>query len=189
MPADAASEFNKLMQTGHTSMTTKTAGAFGQGSDQTVSIGISGNGHPSVVVPMLRGSLGTDAVATSYRLLFASGRPVEPHSPPPQRLQTPQEFKRWQWPKLLDCMVAPLGLPKEAINHEVARQLFRAPPAHETQADSDAEELESDSGDHEAPLQGPRGRSRARAPHDEPRHPCEGGHGHPEHGQTRARAL
>ena len=146
MPADAASEFNKLMQTGHTSMTTKTAGAFGQGSDETVSIGISGNGHPSVVVPMLRGSLGTDAVATSYRLLFASGRPVEPHSPPPLRLQTPPEFKRWQWPKLLDCMVAPLGLPKEAINHEVARQLFRAPPAHETQADSDAEELESDSG-------------------------------------------
>ncbi|CAK0831601.1 unnamed protein product [Prorocentrum cordatum] len=63
-PGDAASEFNKLMQTGHASMTAKSAGAFGQDVSQTVSIGIGGNGRPAIVVPMLRGTLGIDAVAT-----------------------------------------------------------------------------------------------------------------------------
>ncbi|CAK0904715.1 unnamed protein product [Prorocentrum cordatum] len=119
MPADAASEFNKLMQTG---------------------------------------SLGADAVATSCRLLFASGRPVEPHSPPPVQLEAPQGFKRWQWPKLLECMVSPLGLPSEATNHALARGAFRLAPAHETQAGPPSGSVPAQE-DHVAFEPGPRGYS------------------------------
>ena len=52
---DAASEVNKLSQTGTSNMATKTAGSFGQGNVSTTSLGLHGNGHPAIVIPMLRG--------------------------------------------------------------------------------------------------------------------------------------
>ena len=45
--ADAASEFNRLLQTGKSTYTTKTAGCFGEGAAPTISMGLSGNAHPS----------------------------------------------------------------------------------------------------------------------------------------------
>jgi hypothetical protein len=110
--SDAASEMNKLMQTGTTSMATKTAGSYGQGNAEPVSLGITGNLHPSLLVPMLRGSFGVDAVAVSFRLLFVTGRPIEPHAGLSKMLQVDsRSFKRWLWPQLLPIMLEPLGLP------------------------------------------------------------------------------
>ena len=98
--ADAASEVNKLTQTGISTMATKTAGSFGHGDTPTISIGLVGNAHPSVIVPMLRGTYGSDAVAVSHRLLLTTGRPIEPHAELPERLTLPTGFQKWAWTKL-----------------------------------------------------------------------------------------
>ncbi|CAK0821553.1 unnamed protein product, partial [Prorocentrum cordatum] len=84
---DAASEFNRLLQTGTASYTTKNAGAHGEAAAPTISMGVLGNGHPSVIIPMERGDIGSNHVAAKERLLFVTGRPVEPHTAVPARLQ------------------------------------------------------------------------------------------------------
>jgi hypothetical protein len=144
MAPDAASEFNKLLQTGVSTMTTKTAGAFGQGDAPTVSLGLGGNGHPAIIVPMLRGTFGNDSVAVSFRLLFSSGRPIEPYAALPLGLQLPPDFKRWLWPKLLACMVAPLGLPAGVQHVDVARNSLEKARVGLERNDSDDEEQEPD---------------------------------------------
>ena len=60
--ADAASEFNRLLQTGKSTYTTKTAGCYGEGAAPAISAGGSGNAHPSVVLPMERGDVGVNHV-------------------------------------------------------------------------------------------------------------------------------
>ena len=102
---DAASEFNRLLQTGTASMSTKTSGAFGEGDAPSVSLGIIGNAHPAVVVPMERGDLGVNHAAAKERLLFVTARPIEPHSGLSSRLELPGGVKRWAWPRLLKCAV------------------------------------------------------------------------------------
>ncbi|CAK0813141.1 unnamed protein product [Prorocentrum cordatum] len=109
---DAASEFNRLLQTGTASYTTKNAGAYGEAAAPTISMGVLGNGRPSVIIPMGRGDIGSNHVAAKERLLFVAGRPVEPRAPVPARLQVRagEVFKPWVWPKLLMCMSGPLCL-------------------------------------------------------------------------------
>lgn len=46
--ADGASEFNRLLQTGWATFTTKTCGSYGNGNAPTISMGLSANAHPSV---------------------------------------------------------------------------------------------------------------------------------------------
>ena len=123
---DAASEFNKLVQTGTASLTTKTAGTFGQGEVPSISAGINGNGHPAVVVPMFKGEIGVNHVAAKERLIFVTGPPIEPHHGISQALDLPAEFSPWLWPKLLQCMVSGLGLPNGSEDHRQATRLFGA---------------------------------------------------------------
>ena len=141
---DAASELNKFLQTGISTMTTKTAGAFEQGDSPTISLRVSGNGHPSVIVPMLRGTYGNDAVAVSFRFLFSSGRPIEPYSSLPLSLTLPLSFKRWLWPKLLPCMVMPLGLPAGVHLWKAAENTFDKARLGDHKNDSDDEEPGAD---------------------------------------------
>lgn len=129
--AESASEFNRLMQTGTSSMATKTSGSFGDGKCPTISVGLAGNAHPAMVVPMDRGEIGANHVASKERLLFVSGRPIEPHSALPPRLELPPGIKRWTWPQLMKCMLEPLGLPKgvdqptlAAATLQLAREAF-----------------------------------------------------------------
>jgi hypothetical protein len=86
---DAASEVNKLFQTGIATLATKTAGTFGEGAVPSISLGLTGNAHPAIVIPMLRGDLGTDVAACSYRHLFTTGVPIEPHETLLRRLLLP----------------------------------------------------------------------------------------------------
>ena len=109
---DAASEVNKLFQTGSSTLTLKSSPGHGQGDTPTISLGLAGNAHPSVVIPMLRGKYGADDVKISVRLLFSTGRPIEPHEGLPLALQLPQGFKKWLWPKLLPSIAQALGLPR-----------------------------------------------------------------------------
>jgi hypothetical protein len=142
--SDAASELNKLMQTGITSMTTKTAGSYGQGNAQPISMGLTGNLHPSMLVPMLRGAFGPDAVAVSYRLLFITGRPIEPHAGLPRTLQLEHtDFKRWIWPIMLPCMLEPLGLPHAAHRMEEAEAVLEV-AVREHEDDESADEGEEE---------------------------------------------
>ena len=108
---DAASEFNRLLQTGTSSMSTKTSGAFGEGDAPAVSMGMVGNAHPSLIVPMERGDLGVNHAAAKERLLFVSARPVEPHSPLPPALELPEGAHKWMWPRLLKCVFGEQVLP------------------------------------------------------------------------------
>ena len=92
------------------------------------------------MVPMLRGLIGTNIVATPLRLLITSGRPIEPHQAIPRTLEFPQEFKRWMWPKLLTCMVEPLGLRTEHLQLQDAEAVLQV-------ARSDGEADTDDEGD------------------------------------------
>ena len=48
-------------------MSTKTSGAFGEGDAPAVSMGMVGNAHPALVVPMERGDLGVNHAAAKDR--------------------------------------------------------------------------------------------------------------------------
>ena len=50
---DAASEFNRLLQMGTASLTTKTSGAFGEGNTPTISMGLAGSHRLSVSLRVL----------------------------------------------------------------------------------------------------------------------------------------
>jgi len=124
IPPDAASEFNRLMQTGTSCLTTKTSGTFGEGEAPSISLGLVGNAHPWIVVPMLQGSIGVNHAAALERVLLVSARPVEPHSPVPKQLDLPPSFQRWVWPPLLQCNVEHLGLPTGVTNPARAAALL-----------------------------------------------------------------
>ena len=128
---DAASEVNKLFQTGTATLTTKTAGAFGQGRAPSISMGLTGNAHPSLIFPMLRGHFGSDAAAVSHRLLFTTGMPIEPHNSLPKRMDLAAGSKRWLWPPVLRPMVGPLGLPEGIDDYSIAAQMLK--PIRETE--------------------------------------------------------
>ena len=73
---DSASEFNRLLQTGTASLTTKTSGTLGEGNSPAESMGLAGNAHPSVVVPMERGEVGINHAAAAERLLLVTAQAV-----------------------------------------------------------------------------------------------------------------
>ena len=125
---DAASEFNRLVQTGTTSLATKTSGSFGSAGGPVVTMGLGGNAHPSVIVPMERGEVGPNHAAAKERLIFATGPPIEPHDPLPERLELPAGTPAWRWPKLLRCMVEPLGLPPGVTDPRVASEQLQEAP-------------------------------------------------------------
>ena len=142
---DAASEFNRLMQTGTSSLTTKTAGTFGEGKAPTVSMGLAGNAHPAVVLPMDRGHVGSNHAAAKERLLFVTAAPIEPYVGFSTRLLLPAGSKRWLWPQLLKCMVGPLGFPLGVDQPAVAAQILpsaRADLRDEILAEDDAGETD-----------------------------------------------
>ena len=138
---DAASEFNRLLQTGRSALATKTAGTFGEGDAPPTNTCGVGNVHPSVYIPILRGDTGSNHVASKERLLEGTGRPVEPHSALPLSLETPADFKRWMWSPLLSVMIEPLGLPRGADKPDVADRIFtRARASPEDPDDEDEDE-------------------------------------------------
>lgn len=69
---DAASEFNRLVQTGAASLATKASGSFGSAGRPVVSMGLGGNAHPSVIVPMERGEVGSNHATAKKRLLLVT---------------------------------------------------------------------------------------------------------------------
>ena len=133
---------DRLLQTGTASFTTKNAGAYGEAAAPTISMGVLGNGHPSVIIPMERGDIGSNHVAAKERLLFVTARQVEPHTHVPTRLQfeDTETFNRWLWPKLLRCMIGPLGLPAEVATPAGAKaKLSKARRLPDARNDSDEE--------------------------------------------------
>jgi hypothetical protein len=142
--ADAASEVNKLLQTGMATYVTKTSGSFGEGDAPTISLAMTGNSHPSITIPMLRGEYGSDVVAVTYRHMFCSGHPIEPHQALPQRLSLPPGTKLWVWPKLLQCMLTLLGLAQGSDSFDKAQVYFEAVRNDGGQADDDSNDDEED---------------------------------------------
>lgn len=122
---DLASDFNRLLQTGIAAYTTKTSGSYGEDGDRTVSLGIVGNAHPVIVVPMMRGTLGVNHVAVRERFLLVTGPIVEPHHPIPYQVSVPGDFQRWLWPRLLNTMIEPLGFPDQCNDPVVAAQKLK----------------------------------------------------------------
>ena len=117
---DLASDFNRLIQTGIAAYTTKTAGSFGEDSDEKICLGVVGNAHPAIAIPMERGDLGNHHVAIRERWIILTGPVIEPHAPLPGDISLPQGFPRWSWPTLLSTMVAPLGFPEGVDDPEIA---------------------------------------------------------------------
>ena len=72
--SDVASEFNRLLQTGKASLTTKTAGTFGEGPSPSISLGLVGNSHPVVTIPLEKGLVGSHVVAIVERLQYDDSR-------------------------------------------------------------------------------------------------------------------
>ena len=146
---DLASDLNRLFQTGVAAYTTKTAGSFGQDSGASVCLGVVGNAHPAITIPMERGDLGNHHVAVRERWVILTGPVIEPHAPLPVGLCVPVDFCQWAWPELMSTMVNPLGFPDGVDIPEIAAQKLRrardvphsdaAPPS-----DDDAGEFEAD---------------------------------------------
>ncbi|CAK0807357.1 unnamed protein product [Prorocentrum cordatum] len=140
---DAASEVGKLFQTGTAPLATRTAGAFGRGDAPTISLGVTGNGHPAIMIPMLRGEHGSDIAACCCRHIIATGAPVEPRQLLPRSSLLPAHVRRWVWPQLLDVMVEPLELPDGVAKMDVAQralQLVRSGPADAEDSNGEGED-------------------------------------------------
>ena len=104
------SAFNKLAQYGQASRATKTAGSYGATAAPTVSVGISGNIHPSMYVPMERGEIGSHHVCAKERMLVGTGRVVQPHAALPSDYQVPEGHCGWKWVPLTEPVAKILGL-------------------------------------------------------------------------------
>ena len=85
------------------------------------------------------------------RLIFTTGRPVDPHQPISDRLQIgPHEgFKKWVWPKLIKCMIDPLGFPTGIDCYEKAAKELR--PARRSPDLPNASDDEQENDDHLLP--------------------------------------
>ena len=82
--SDGASELNRLLQTGRSSLQLKTGVSYGSGSGLVNVTGV-GNAHFSGFLPVVRGEAGSHHPATLERMMVCTGRPCEPHSPPFQK--------------------------------------------------------------------------------------------------------
>ena len=119
------SAYNKLAQFGRASRATKTAGSYGSVNAPTVSIGISGNIHPSMYVPMERGEFGSHHVCMKERLLIGTGRPVQPHDDLPADYVMPADCDRWKWVPLVPGVAKILGLNESCSNPDVAAKTLQ----------------------------------------------------------------
>ena len=133
-----AGEFNRLMQTGTASLATKTSGSFGEGPSPSVSVGLAGPAHPSVIIPVGRGEVGSNHVASKERLIFVTGAPVEPHDSLPARLVLPASHDAWKWPPLLRCMVDALGLPEGVACPNIAAATLQRATASDVDSQAQA---------------------------------------------------
>ena len=129
---DAASELNRVLQTGRCSAQFKSVQSY-EDTGKIVNLVGVGNAHPSALFDVLSGAAGSHHVACAERFLLVTGSPVEPHSPLPAGLELPPFFRRFVWAPLLEPMLTDLGLPVEVMQYEYARQEFEA--AKEEQGD------------------------------------------------------
>lgn len=121
-PCDNASQWNTLLQTGQSSLATKTGVSYQ--SDQPVNLVGCGNLHLGPLTAMLRGQSGQHEAAALERILLCSGRPIAPHAPLAESLQLPEHAERLLWAPLLSTMCEPLGLPEAVLKEETAKEAF-----------------------------------------------------------------
>ena len=97
-PSVNASTLNCLIQSGKTRRSTRTGVSYGgEGRDRHVSLSILGNGHPSKLIPMERGSVGCHTAATKERFLFCLDRAVVRHAALPDDCALPGGVTAWTW--------------------------------------------------------------------------------------------
>ncbi|CAK9116147.1 unnamed protein product [Durusdinium trenchii] len=133
---DAASELNRVLQTGRCAVQFKSVQSF-EDSGPIVNLAGVGNAHPSAFFDVINGNAGSHHVACAERFLLITGKPVEPHSPLPPGLDLPEGFQQWIWAPLLENMLVPLGLPGEAMQEEYARQTYEQATGEEDEGGSD----------------------------------------------------
>lgn len=121
-PCDGASQWNTLLQTGHSNLACK--GAQSYESQMCVNVAAVGNLHLGPLISMLRGDMGQHEVASLERILICSARPVAPHSQLPERVALPNTAERLMWVPLLRCMLESLGLPDASLSPQTAREAF-----------------------------------------------------------------
>ena len=129
---DAASELNKVLQTGRCSAQFKSVQSY-EDSCSMVNLAGVGNAHPSAFFDVVSGAAGSHHVATAERFLLVTGRAVDPHTP--LDIDLPVTYRRWVWCPLVEAMLEPLGLPAEAMQEEYARQTYEEAVAEEGDAE------------------------------------------------------
>ena len=112
--------FNKLAQYGQASRATKSAGAYGGNDAPTVSVGITGNIHHSMYVPMERGEIGGHHACAKERLLVCTGEVVQPHAALPANYAMPAGHSKWKWVPLVRPVAKILRLSECFENPEQA---------------------------------------------------------------------
>ncbi|CAK0852636.1 unnamed protein product, partial [Prorocentrum cordatum] len=145
---DLASDFNRLFQTGVAAYATKTAGSSGQDAGASACLGVAGNAHPAITVPMERGGLGNHRVAVRGRWRILTAHVVEPRAPLPGDFVAPPGFHERSWPELMSTMAGPLGFPPGADIPEIAANTL---PRARDAPHSDAVAHESQSGEEYLP--------------------------------------
>ena len=84
-PTDGASQWNALLQTGHSSMACKTRQSYESRTSTCNVVGL-GNMHVKPFISLAKGETGSHEVAAMERILFMIGRPVAQHTPLPESL-------------------------------------------------------------------------------------------------------
>ena len=121
-PCDGASQWNTLLQTGHSNLACKTGVSYQ--AHRAVNVAAVGNLHLGPLMAMLRGEIGQHEAASLERILICSAQPVAPHAPLPDALQLPDNAERLVWVPLLRSMLQPLALPESCLTEETARESF-----------------------------------------------------------------
>ena len=83
-PCDGASQWNTLLQTGHSNLACKTGVSYQ--AHRAVNVAAVGNLHLGPLMAMLRGEIGQHEAASLERFLICSAQPVAPHAPLPDAL-------------------------------------------------------------------------------------------------------
>ena len=105
-----AGNFNRALQFGESSHTTKTSGAYGQTGDPPTSWMMLGNMHPEMGVPMERGDIGNHTGCLKERLWLFGARRVQPHEAISVHYTLPSGAARWAWVDLDPELAALSGL-------------------------------------------------------------------------------
>eukprot|EP00435_Cladocopium_sp_Y103_P051498 s847_g16.t1 len=129
--SDAASELNRVLQSGRCCLQFKTGQSFGDDGAPCVNVVGIGNCHPSAFFRTLRQEVGSHHVAVLERFLLCSGRAVEAHASLPAALPLPEGFQPYKWSPLLESMVAMLGISANCLQLEYAVKELEPAPATE----------------------------------------------------------